>query len=102
MSKPRLPRTIRDPDGRVVEFSEGSWQHIRARRPELLADLPLILDAVRRPDHRQLDRIVGRERFYVRRATDKVRWLTVVVDFGMAPAIVVTAFIQRKDPTRDR
>ncbi|MGH3262998.1 MAG: hypothetical protein ACRDNS_13475 [Trebonia sp.] len=46
--------------------------------------------------------MAGRERFYLRRVTDKVRWLTVVVDFNQDPAVVVTAFIQRKDPTGDR
>jgi hypothetical protein len=67
-----------------------------------LDDLRPILEAIERPDHHQPDRIVGRERFYLRRVTDKVRWLTVVVDFNPDPAVVVTAFVQRKDPTRDR
>jgi hypothetical protein len=102
MIQPELPRTITDPDGRVVEFSERSWRHIRSRRPELLADLRPILAAIQGPDHREHDRIVGRERFYLRHVTEKVRWMTVVVDFNIEPAVVVTAFIQRKNPTRAR
>jgi hypothetical protein len=102
MRQPELPLTISDPDGRLVEFSERSWQHIRARRPELLADLRPILAAIEGPDHRAHDRIAGRERFYLRHVTEKVRWMTVVVDFNMEPAVVVTAFIQRRKPVRER
>jgi hypothetical protein len=102
VTRPELPRTISDPDGRVIEFSERSWLHIRASRPELLADLRLILAATQRVDHHEHDRIVGRERFYLRHVTESVRWMTVVVDFNVEPAIVVTAFIQHKNPVRER
>lgn len=102
MTKPELPRKIVDPDGREVQFNEWSWRHIRARRPELLDDLGPILAAIQSPDHRQTDRIVGRERFHLRQVTEKLRWMTVVVDFNSDPAVVVTAFIQRKNPARDR
>jgi hypothetical protein len=101
MTKPSLPRTVLDPDGRVVEFTEWSWQHIMVERPQLLDDVDAILTTVASPDLRENDPIQGRERFYRMRATDKVRWLRVVVDFNRAPAFVVTAFIQRKDPARD-
>jgi hypothetical protein len=53
MTEPKLPRTITDPDGRVIEFTELSWHHIETRRPELLEDLRLILAAIEVPDHRQ-------------------------------------------------
>jgi hypothetical protein len=102
MNKPELPRTISDPDGRVIEFTELSWHHIDTRRPELLEDLRPILAAIEAPDYRQKDRIVGRERFYLRHVAEKVRWMTVVVDFNSDPAVVVTAFIQRRNPVRDR
>jgi len=101
MSTPELPRAIRDPDGRIVEFTERSWQHIMAERPQLLDDVDAILAAVAGPDHREDDPKPGRERFYRRRVTDKARWRRVVVDFSEAPAFVVTAFIQRKNPTRE-
>ncbi|MGH3262999.1 MAG: tyrosine-type recombinase/integrase [Trebonia sp.] len=52
VSTPELPRRITDPDGREIEFSERSWQHIRSRRPQLLDDLHQILEAIERPDHR--------------------------------------------------
>lgn len=101
MTKPDLPRAIRDPDGRIVEFTERSWQHISVERPQLLHDVDAILAAIAAPDHRERDPNPGRERFYRRRITDKVRWLRVVVDFSETPALVVTAFIQRKNPTSE-
>lgn len=67
-------------------------------RPQLLGDLDGLLSAITGPDHREDDPIPGRERFYQRRVSDKVRWLRVVVDFNQEPAVVVTAFIQRKNP----
>ncbi len=100
MTKPDVPRSVEDPDGRVVEFAERSWQHVMAERPQLLEDVDAILAAVAAPDHRERDPKPERERFYRRRVSDKVRWLRVVVDFSETPAFVVTAFIQRKDPTR--
>ena len=102
MTKPDLPRAVRDPDGRNVEFTERSWHHIMVERPELLDDVDAILLVIASPEHREVDPRSARERFYRRRVMDKVRWLRVVVDFSEAPAFVVTAFIQRKDPTRQR
>jgi hypothetical protein len=101
MTKRELPRVIQDPDGRIVEFTERSWQHIMVERPQVLDDVDAVLAAIAAPDHREQDPKPGRERFYRRRITDKVRWLRVVVDFSETPAFVVTAFIQRKDPTRE-
>jgi len=71
-------------------------------RPQLLDDVDAVLAAVAGPDHREADPIAGRERFYKQRVTDKVRWLRVVVDFNKRPGLVVTAFIQRKNPARDQ
>jgi hypothetical protein len=100
MTQADLPRSIQDPEGRVVEFTERSWRHVMAERPQLLDDIDAILAAIGAPDHREEDPKPGRERFYRRQITDKVRWLRVVVDFSETPAFVVTAFIQRKDPSR--
>lgn len=100
MTRPDLPRLVTDPDGRVVEFTEESWQHIVIERPSRPNDVHQILEAITHPHLRAPDPRPGRERFYRRHQTDKVRWLRVVVDFTQDPAIVVTAFIQRKDPTR--
>jgi hypothetical protein len=101
VTKPDLPRAATDPDGRIVEFTEWSWDHIMVNRPQLLEDVDAVLGVVADPEHRQRDPIQGRERFYRRRVTDRVRWLRVVVDFNQSPAYVVTAFIQRKNPTRE-
>ena len=97
-----LPRSVQDPDGRRVDFTAGTWRHLTAGRPWLLDDLDAILRAVARPDLREPDPLSGRERFYRRHVTDRVRWMRVVVDFNEKPAVIVTAFIQRKDPARDR
>ena len=100
MTERGRPRTVSAPDGRVVLFTEWSWRHIRTERPDLLDELDAILLAIERPDLRESDPLPGRERFYRRHVTDRVRWLRVVVDFNEDPAVVVTAFIQREDPTR--
>ncbi|MBV9820365.1 MAG: DUF4258 domain-containing protein [Solirubrobacterales bacterium] len=99
---PGVPRSVSAPDGRLVVFTEWSWQHIMAARPELLDELDAILEAVARPDVREPDPLPGRERFYRRHVGDRVRWLRVVVDFNEDPAVVVTAFVQRKHPARSR
>lgn len=52
-----------------------------------------VLDAVRRPDHREDDPAPGRERFY-RRDLEPRRWLRVIVDFSESPPVVVTAFVR--------
>ena len=102
MTKPELPRTVVDPDSRTVEFTEWSWRHIMVERPQLLEDVDAILAAIASPDLRENDPIPGRERFYVQRVTDKVRWLRVIVDFNQELAFVVTAFVQRRNPASER
>lgn len=47
MSKPELPQTVTDPEGRVVVFTERSWKHILTWRPELVDDLRPILQRFR-------------------------------------------------------
>jgi hypothetical protein len=86
-----------DPDGRAVVFDAGSSLHLARRRPWLLDHVEVILGAVARPDHRALDPIADRERFY-RRHIEPGRWLRVVVDFSEDPAWVVTAVVQDNDP----
>lgn len=86
-----------DPDGRLVVFDGGSRLHLVRRRPWLLDHVETILGAIARPDHRSLDPIADRERFY-RQHIEPGRWLRVVVDFGEDPAWVVTAVVQDNDP----
>ena len=86
-----------DPDGRLVVFDAGSHLHTARRRPWLLDHVDVIMGSIARPDHRALDPIPGRERFY-RQHIKPDRWLRVVVDFSEDPAWVVTAVIQDNDP----
>jgi hypothetical protein len=53
-----LPRSVRDPDGRTVLFTERAWRHISAARPGLLDEMEAILGAVERPDLRESGRKV--------------------------------------------
>ena len=86
-----------DPEGRLVVFDAGSRRHLARRRPWLLDHVDVIMGVVARPDHRALDPIPGRERFY-RQHIEPGRWLRVVVDFTEDPAWIVTAVVQDNDP----
>ncbi|MGO9319451.1 MAG: hypothetical protein ACLQBY_01420 [Solirubrobacteraceae bacterium] len=86
-----------DPDGRLVVFDAGSHLHLARRRPWLLDHVDVIMGTIARPDHRALDAIPDRERFY-RQHIEPDRWLRVVVDFSENPAWVVTAAVQDNDP----
>jgi len=99
VSEADLPRLVADPDGRTVVFTAWSWRHIQSVRPELLNELDAIISTIGHPDFREADPRPGRERFYRRHVTDRVRWMRVVVDCNRDPAVIVTAFIQRKNPT---
>lgn len=86
-----------DPDGRLVVFDAGSRLHLAYRRPWLLDHIDVIMGTIARPDHRVLDPVPGRERFY-RQHIEPNRWLRVVVDFSGEPAWVVTVVVQDNDP----
>jgi hypothetical protein len=86
-----------DPDGRAVVIDERTLRHLARRRPHMATHVLAIVDAVERPDRREVDPAPGRERFY-RRDLDPQRWLRVVVDFNHSPAFVVTAFVQHNEP----
>lgn len=101
MTDADLPRVTADPDGRTVAFTDRTWRHIQSARPELLDELDAIVSTISRPDFRESDPRPGRERFYRRHVTDRIRWMRVVVDFNTVPAVIVTAFIQRKTPGND-
>lgn len=98
MTESDLPRLTVDPDGRRVAFTARTWQHIQSVRPELLNQLDTIISTISQPDVREPDPRPRRERFYRRHVTDRIRWMRVVVDFNRDPAVIVTAFIQRKNP----
>jgi hypothetical protein len=91
------PRTT-DPDGRLVVFDAGSSLHLARRRPWLLDHVEVILERFARPDHRALDPIAGRERFY-RQHIEPGRWLRVVVRrLQRGSCLGVTAVVQDNDP----
>ena len=90
-----------DPDGREVVLDARTRRHLRIRRPQLVDHIDTIIGVVNVPDYREDDEEPGRERFY-RQDLDPRRWLRVVVDFTERPALVVTAFIQWKDPRPPR
>jgi hypothetical protein len=94
------PRSVLDPDGREVVFDSGTQLHLALNHSWSLSIVDLILQTVESPDHRELDPIAGRERFYRRHVIDPWRWLRVVVDFGDRPGWIVTAFAQDFDPRR--
>lgn len=98
MSFDDLPLVATDPKGRVVLLTEASWNHIYVRRPQLLNDLSAIIQTIENPELHEMDWRADRERFYRSVITDKIRWLRVVVDFSVEPAVVLTAFVQRKNP----
>jgi len=92
-------RHVTDPDGRDVAFDSGSHLHLaEGRHAWLLDHVDAILDAVERPDYREDDPLLGRERFYRDYFPESGRWLRVVVDFNSEPAWVVTALDQQTDP----
>ena len=78
-------------------FDVSSRLHLGERRPWLLNHIDVILDTIARPDHRVMDPIQNRERFY-RQHVEPSRWLRVVVDYSQDPAWVVTVVEQNNDP----
>jgi hypothetical protein len=92
-----VTRWTTDPEGRDVVLDANTIEHFKRRRPGMLEHLDAILGAISRPDHRDDDPRLGRERFY-RQGLNPDRWLRVVVDFNVEPAFVVTAFVQHNDP----
>lgn len=89
--------TVTDPGGHSVVLTAGAWAHVLAGHPELAHAQAEIMAAVQYPDHQEPDVRTGRERYWLQGAGPS-RWLRVVVDFGYAPAEVVTAFADRKGP----
>jgi hypothetical protein len=88
---------VLDPDGRRVVLDAGGWTHIVAEHAEMVVHRDAVLATVAKPQHRRPDARPSRERFW-RRGLGPSRWLLMVVDFGMQPARVVTAYGNRKDP----
>ncbi|MGH2902003.1 MAG: hypothetical protein ACRDK7_00180 [Solirubrobacteraceae bacterium] len=86
-----------DPDGRLVVLDEEGWEHILHEHVEMAPYREAIMATVSSPDYRRPDPRRGRERYYCQDVGPSC-WLFVVVHFNEAPARIVTAYANRKDP----
>ncbi len=86
-----------DPEGRRVVLDDDGWEHILEEHDEIEPHLEAVLLTVSEPLHMRVDPRPGRTRYW-RRELGPSRWLMVVVDFGVEPARIVTAYGNRKDP----
>jgi hypothetical protein len=94
---PRLA-SVTAPDGREVVLLSRVWEEkITRDHPELVDHLDAVIETVARPDNVEPDSRADRSRFY-RRDVGPSRWLLVVVSFEQAPARIITALANRKDP----
>jgi hypothetical protein len=90
--------TVTDPDGHEVMLLVRIWEEKIARdHPELVDHLEAVMETVAKPDHVEPDALPARTRFY-RRNSGPSRWLMVVVSYEQAPARIITALANRKDP----
>ncbi len=87
-----------DPEGRRVVLDQRGWDHVLTEHAEMAPHQAGVMATIEQPEHRRPDPRSGRERYW-RRGFGPSRWLLVVVDFGVAPARVVTAYGNRKDPS---
>jgi hypothetical protein len=99
MEAEELAGEATDPDGVRVVLPAALWQEKMLRdHPELTSHLSDVLRAVASPDHVVADPAFGsRQRFYLHGAGPS-RWLLVVVSYEQAPARIISAFGNRKDP----
>jgi hypothetical protein len=88
-----------DPNGARVVLRDEVWREKIVRdHPEIAECKSDVLRAVSVPDHVVSDPIFeGRKRYYAQ-GVGPSRWLLVVVSYEQAPARIVSAFANRKDP----
>lgn len=78
---------------------DAVWAKKIARgHPEIGAHLSAVLRAVSTPDHVAPDPIFADRTRYYARGAGPSQWLLVVVSYEQAPARIVSAFANRKDP----
>lgn len=88
-----------DPDGERVVLLDAVWRGKIARdHPEIGAHMSAILGTVSTPDHVAPDPILAERTRYYARGAGPSQWLLVVVSDEQAPARMVSAFANRKDP----
>lgn len=95
----RIAGETTDPNGARVVLPQSVWAgKILVDHPEVAQHLSAVLRAVTTPDHVAPDpQNPNRTRYYAR-GVGLSRWLLVVVSYERAPARIVTAFANRKDP----
>ncbi|HST54902.1 MAG TPA: hypothetical protein VLJ42_03275 [Solirubrobacteraceae bacterium] len=88
-----------DPGGRRVVLVDAVWREkILRDHPEIDTHMPVVLQAVTKPDHVAADPIFAARTRYYARGVGPSRWLLVVVSYEQVPARIVSAFANRKDP----
>lgn len=88
-----------DPDGHRVVLDQDGWDHILRGHEVMARHKAAIIATVTSPDHREADPVFSeRERLY-RRGWGPSAWMLVVVDRGVEPARVITAFPLRVGPS---
>ncbi len=94
-----LPDETVDPNGARVLLSDTLWREKIVRdHTEIAAYRAEVLQAVSAPDHVARDPHFERRTRYYKRGLGPSRWLLVVVSYEQAPARIVSAFANRKDP----
>jgi hypothetical protein len=86
-----------DREGRRIVLDDAGWRHILEEHQEMEVHLEAVMLTVSEPQHWREDPRPGRMRYW-RPELGPSRWLMVVVDFGVDPARVVTAYGIRKNP----
>ena len=94
-----LPDETIDPNGARVVLSDALWREKIVRdHAEIAAYRAEVLQAVSAPDHVARDPNFARRTRYYARGVGPSHWLLVVVSYEQAPARIVSAFANRKDP----
>jgi hypothetical protein len=89
----------RDPDGNRVVVPLKLWREkVLQDHPELGPHLADVLQAISNPDHVASDPAFDDRRRHYLRNVGPSRWLLVVLSYEQEPALLITAFANRKDP----
>jgi hypothetical protein len=101
-SEPIIDRIVGetvDPNGKPVVLLGRVWHtKVLSHHPEMDGYANIVLHAVVAPDHTEADPAYENRRRYYLRGVGPSRWLMVVVSYEQAPARIISAFGNRKDP----
>lgn len=88
-----------DPGGKRVVVSAALWRgKVLRDHPELASHLTYVLRAISDPDLIVPDPDYANRRRHYLREVGPSRWLLVVISYEQAPARLISAFPNRKDP----